>query len=322
VSASLVYEDDLVQLWHGDYRDNLDVLRGLDVDAIITDPPYGDTNLRWDSWPAGWVADAASISRAMWCYGSFRMFHDHATDFAAWKYSQDVVWAKQNGTGLLTDRFRRIHEHAVFWYQGDWASIHHDPQFTYDARRKVVRKSAKPAHLHGATDAVTYTREEGGPRLMTSLIEARNEHGRGIHPTQKPLAAIMPLVEYSVPRGGACSRSIRRIRNNRARRTYDRPPLHRIRSTQTIRARGSAASFSAVFRPRSGGSLIMTDYAKTQALFEAMAEAFRDVAIDFRYGMVRAQWSKLSRHSRRRISKDYAVIRHHRARRDRKKAGK
>jgi site-specific DNA-methyltransferase (adenine-specific) len=202
VSASLVYEDDLVQLWHGDYRDNLDVLRGLDVDAIITDPPYGDTNLRWDSWPAGWVADAASISRAMWCYGSFRMFHDHATDFAAWKYSQDVVWAKQNGTGLLTDRFRRIHEHAVFWYQGDWASIHHDPQFTYDARRKVVRKSAKPAHLHGATDAVTYTREEGGPRLMTSLIEARNEHGRGIHPTQKPLAAIMPLVEYSVPRGG------------------------------------------------------------------------------------------------------------------------
>jgi hypothetical protein len=66
----------------------------------------------------------------------------------------------------------------------------------------------------------------------------------------------------------------------------------------------------------------MTDYAKTQALFEAMAEAFRDVAIDFRYGMVRAQWSKLSRHSRRRISKDYAVIRHHRARRDRKKAGK
>jgi site-specific DNA-methyltransferase (adenine-specific) len=38
------------------------------------------------------------------------------------KYSQDVVWEKQNGTGFHNDRFRRVHEHAVMFYRGAWGS--------------------------------------------------------------------------------------------------------------------------------------------------------------------------------------------------------
>lgn len=37
---------------------------------------------------------------------------------------------------------------------------------------------------------------------MRSVMCARSEHGRALHPTQKPLSCILPLIEYSCPPGG------------------------------------------------------------------------------------------------------------------------
>src|SRR2546423_1549171 len=49
-----------------------------------------------------------------------------------WRYSQDIVWEKQNGSGSHADRFRRVHEHAVLFYRGGWDRTYHDPQFSLD----------------------------------------------------------------------------------------------------------------------------------------------------------------------------------------------
>jgi site-specific DNA-methyltransferase (adenine-specific) len=198
----LVYEDELVQLWHGDYRNGMELLTAERPSAIITDPPYGETNLGWDRWVDGWLEDASAIADALWCFGSFRMFHDHADEFRAWKYSQDVVWEKHNGSGMLNDRFRRVHEHAVLWYQGEWSKLHHETPVTHDAVKRTMHRSHKPAHLHGETSSAAFNSERGGPRLMRSVIPARNEHHRAVHPTQKPLGIVSPLIEYSTPGGG------------------------------------------------------------------------------------------------------------------------
>src|SRR5207253_5557653 len=56
--------------------------------------------------------------------------------------------------------------------------------------------------LHDALPIFTYTSEDGGPRLMRSVLKVRNEHGRAIHPTQKPLELLRPMVRYSCPPGG------------------------------------------------------------------------------------------------------------------------
>lgn len=199
---SIVYEDDLVTLYQADYRDHLAELADMQVDAVITDPPYGETSLPWDVWPEGWVDDAATISKALWCFGSFRMFHDQAADFSAWKYSQDFIWEKQNGSGMLNDRFRRVHELAVLWYRGPWSEIRHETPRTFDAAKRLVRRSGKPSHLHGATGAVVHQSEEGGPRLMRSVAYVRNDHGSAICETQKPVGIVSPLVQYSAPQGG------------------------------------------------------------------------------------------------------------------------
>lgn len=195
---TVVFEDEWVTLHHANYRDHL---AGLEADAVITDPPYGETSLEWDQWPDGWVDDAAGVANVLWCWGSFRMFHDHADDFRTWKLSQEIVWEKHNGSGFHADRFKRVHELAVLWYRGEWDEIRHETPTTADATPRTVRRKTRPTHT-GNIDASAYRSEDGGPRLMRSVQYVRSEHGRAIHPTQKPLGVITPLIEYSVPPGG------------------------------------------------------------------------------------------------------------------------
>jgi site-specific DNA-methyltransferase (adenine-specific) len=45
-----------VSVLHGDYADVLRTMPDESFDAIIADPPYGETSLSWDSWPSGWPA--------------------------------------------------------------------------------------------------------------------------------------------------------------------------------------------------------------------------------------------------------------------------
>lgn len=195
------YEDDAVTLYHGRFQELLPEL-DLSIDLLIADPPYGETALEWDIWPDGWPAVAAAHARSMWCFGSFRMFLDRRDEFADWKLSQDIVWEKHNGSGLANDRFKRVHEFGVHWYQGPWADVHHVTPTTDDAVKRTVRRKAKPVHHQGARGPAHFTSDDGGPRLMRSVIYARSMHGRAINETEKPVEIFTPLVEYGCPQGG------------------------------------------------------------------------------------------------------------------------
>lgn len=204
-------------LYHGDCRDLLAAL-GLQADLIIADPPFGETSLDWDTWPTGWLKVAAAHSSSMWCFGSQRMFFDHLDEFraAGWKLSQDVighdedgepaygdvnvVWEKHNGTGFATDRFKRVHEHALHWYRGAWGDVHQEvPRTEYTGPDKHARaRSDRGEHL-GKIGAQRY--EDDGTRLMRSVIKVKSVRG-GIHKTEKPLGIVEPLIHYACPPGG------------------------------------------------------------------------------------------------------------------------
>lgn len=195
------YQDDSVTLYQGDMRQILPCL-DIAADCVVTDPPYGETSLTWDRWPDGWPDALINHTRSMWCFGSMRMFLDRSTQFSAWKFSQDIVWEKTNGSSLAADRFRRVHEHALHWYRGDWSMIRHEtPRIAHDGPGKgSVHHQGQPPHL-GEVGKHTWT--DNGTRLARSVITARSMWRRGgIHPTEKPTAILRPLIEYACPPGG------------------------------------------------------------------------------------------------------------------------
>lgn len=195
------YQDEQVTLYLGDCRELLPEL-ALQADLVCVDPPYGETSLAWDRWPDGWLALAATAAPSMWCFGSMRMFLDHAPEFTAadWKLSQDVVWEKANGTGFATDRFKRVHETATHWYRGNWGQVHHDtPRTAYSGPDKHARARASRTPHTGAIGAHHYA--DDGTRLVRSVIQAQSVRG-GLHPTEKPQSILDPLIRYACPPGG------------------------------------------------------------------------------------------------------------------------
>lgn len=174
-----------------------EMLPAIEADCVVTDPPYGVTSLEWDRTVDGWPE--LLRSRSLWCFGSMRFFLGAA--FPTWTYAQDIVWEKHNGSGIHADRFKRVHEHALHFYRGEWGTLYKAPQFTLDATARTVRRKTKPPHWGGIGDS-SYASEDGGPRLMRSVIYARSMHGSAVHPTQKPVEILTPLIEYSCPPGG------------------------------------------------------------------------------------------------------------------------
>jgi site-specific DNA-methyltransferase (adenine-specific) len=189
------YEDESVKLFHGDCREFVAPPSAM----TLADPPYGQTSLEWDRWPFGWVDGV--VGDSLWCFGSLKMFMSYAGEFQRWRLAQDVIWEKQNGSSFHADRFRRVHEQPAHFYRGDWESIYKDVVTTADAVKKQVRRKRRPPHM-GHIDAGSYESHDGGPRMMRSVIYARNCHGFAEHPTQKPFEILQPLIEYSCPPGG------------------------------------------------------------------------------------------------------------------------
>ena len=200
----IAYVDELVTLHHGRYEDVLPSIEGADL--AIVDPPYGDTSLDWDRLDLDWlptVSAALQPHGSIWLWGSLRylMAAVPAALEAGWAVSQDIVWEKHNGSGSFADRFRRVHEHAVMLYRGKWVDVYADPQYSKDATPRRVRRKQRPAHW-GDIGEHAYRSEDGGPRLLRSVMFERSAHGSAIHPTQKPLGVTRTLIQYSCPPGG------------------------------------------------------------------------------------------------------------------------
>jgi site-specific DNA-methyltransferase (adenine-specific) len=196
------YQDSHVTIYHGDSRELL--CSRSPVDAVITDPPYGETALDWDVWPDGWPGLCRDLAPQLWCFGSMRMFWDRVAQFSDWKLAQDMVWEKHNGSGIRNDRFRRVHELAIHFYRGDWGSLHKAvPRVEVDdsKRKNIHVRASKPQHFNGIETGSGY--QFDGTRLMRSVIRERSCHRGGVHPTQKPENVVRPLIEYSVPPGGS-----------------------------------------------------------------------------------------------------------------------
>ena len=189
------YQDSKATIYHGDCREIFPCLPWAKY-VVIADPPYAETSLKWDRWPYGWP-DALGTAESMWCFGSFRMFLDRWSQFEAWRMSHEVVWEKHNGSNARNDRFRRVHELVVHFFNANipWVDIYKKPPVTNDALKRTIRRKGRPVQWNDM-DGSTFRSNDGGPRLMRSVLHRRSCHGNATNPTQKPESLIRPLLEY------------------------------------------------------------------------------------------------------------------------------
>lgn len=203
MSAPVPYwSDDRCSLYLGDCREVLPAL-GVKADLVLADPPYGETSLKWDRWPDGWLDAAKDVAKSLWCFGSLRMFLRQRDEFAGWHLSQDVVWAKPRPRGVAADRFARTHELASFWYRGKWADTYKRPQTEpyHGAPAHIPSSSRDGTGVYGIPARTVYA--DNGTRLVTTILKGAAGDPRCVlHPTQKPVEVLTPLIAYACPAGG------------------------------------------------------------------------------------------------------------------------
>lgn len=203
------YEDGSVTLYCGSMFAVLPEL-GQNFDVCITDPPFGQTPLAWDSWQEGWPAVVAAYTSSLWCFGTMRMYIDRLSEFEGWKFAQDVVWTKGRATSAVTDRFRRQHELMLHFYRGEWSQIHHELPKVPSGRASLQTSARGRYKADTPTSTLGFGSgrwDDDGTRYMTTLIEATQipstlRAKNALNPTQKPEGVLKPLIQYGCPVGG------------------------------------------------------------------------------------------------------------------------
>lgn len=200
------YEDEWTTLYHGDCRDVLPSL-GQVFSACVADPPYGTTSAPWDRWPEGWVEAVGAVlpvSASLWCFGTASTFLRHAGEFAGWKFGQEALWLKRNGSGPGSrDRLLVVHEWAYQWYRGKWGDLHHE--WERERSSGIDKSTRRQAHAaaHRRPDRANSYIDDGyrQPRSVR-VTEAPSVRYQKRHQDEKPVKVVWDLVRECTPPGG------------------------------------------------------------------------------------------------------------------------
>lgn len=167
------------------------------VDLILTDPPYGTTQCKWDSvlsfvlmWDG--IKRVRKVTTPTVLFGS-EPFSSTLRISNLKEFKYDWIWDKRKGTGFLNAKKQplRYHEIISVFYEKQCLYI---PQKTFGHKRKsTLRKGGMNTDVYGNMDKDTpYNSTERYPR---SILEFSTDTQKSSsHPTQKPVA----LLEYLI----------------------------------------------------------------------------------------------------------------------------
>jgi site-specific DNA-methyltransferase (adenine-specific) len=196
-----------IQLYNGDCLEVMDRLieKGVKVDAIITDPPYGTTACKWDSvihFEAMWerLNKLIKDNGAIVLFGS-EPFSSALRMSNIKNYKYDWVWEKQQGANFANVNYQPFRVSECVSVFGEFATSfnkkktkNYNPQMSEGT--PYLCKSGKQKHdtlNNGSAKDGLHITENKGQRHPRNIIKFNHDKTKH-HPTQKPVA----LMEYLV----------------------------------------------------------------------------------------------------------------------------
>ncbi len=200
----------MIQLYNGDCLQVMDDLisKGIKVDCIITDPPYGTTACKWDSiipFDEMWKRLNLLIkdNGAIVLFGS-EPFSSALRISNIKNYKYDWIWEKNTSGSFALAKKRpfQYHELISVFYQNQCL---YNPQYEqYSGKR--ANKKGKVQNINDNNFFETKTQnikqvkseldfDRGSyPKMIQQFFITNKERLERLHPTQKPVA----LLEYLV----------------------------------------------------------------------------------------------------------------------------
>lgn len=197
-----------MKLLHGDCLELMKQIPDGSVDLILTDPPYGTTNCKWDvviPFEPMWE----QLSRIIKPNGAIVLFGSEpfssllrCSNLKNYKY--DWIWHKTSPTGYQNAKKQPLRDSeniSVFYIK----QCNYYPIKSTGHKRKVSKKENRDKCIqrrmekHG--DNYIYGKETGAPTYdsterypKTILTFKSDKQKTSLHPTQKPVA----LLEYLI----------------------------------------------------------------------------------------------------------------------------
>lgn len=190
-----------VDLRRADCFEFLEELEDGSVDAVITDPPFGTMDAKWDvqlDLDAWWALVRRKLKPAgvVVCFAAGRfLFRLHASNERWYRY--DLIWEKSKSVGFLNANVMplRAHEFILVFTPALKSSCYNPQKIASGGRALgVCRKTKKQSTLyrgHGG-DYISIDDGTRHPRSVLRFNSVTNDER--LHPTQKPLELMCWLV--------------------------------------------------------------------------------------------------------------------------------
>ena len=220
-------EQSNIDLRQGDCLEQMDKLieRGVKVDMILTDPPYGTTACKWDTiipfedmWER--LNKLIKPNGAIVLFGS-EPFSSALRMSNIKNYKYDWVWEKQKASNFMGAKYSPLKYHEIISVFSNNTHFYNPQRYKvleieeimslneegirklletkdYDRfgkvdRRKTINDCKTNKELLGNDIKRTRSKDDGY-RYPKSVLKINKEVNTNVHPTQKPVA----LMEYLV----------------------------------------------------------------------------------------------------------------------------
>jgi site-specific DNA-methyltransferase (adenine-specific) len=193
----------MIDLRKGDCLEVMKTIKDKSIDAIITDPPNGTTDCKWDSViPFDLMWD--QLNRVIKPNGAIVLFGSEPFSSALRmsnikNYKYDWIWNKSKSQHFAQAPYRPMTNHevlSVFSFAGTAKNaknrMKYNPQHLIPFDKLVKGKKAKHSeHRQRNTDQKDYV--QNFTNYPKTLLKFKNQ-GKTVHPTQKPIL----LMEYII----------------------------------------------------------------------------------------------------------------------------